>query len=167
MRLAVLPLSALALTLCCAPLAHAQITNVTADQTPPIAGAGHDYIHLLNETVNPAIGSVNISIAPPVPPGRGITVPFAFTYDSNAALHMGGNLAWWDNVGYIAGGGWTYLLPRLVNQSPQIQWQLNGQGVPYDCTFSNNFVFDDLQGRSHSLAMAVFQVPTPCTRPVD
>jgi hypothetical protein len=67
---------------------HAQITDVTADQTPPIAGVEHNYIQLLNETVNPATGSVSVRIGVPVPPGRGVTVPFAFTYDSNSAHHL-------------------------------------------------------------------------------
>ena len=59
---------------------RAQITGVGSDQTPPIPGVGHDYINALNETVNPATGSVSIRINVPVPPGRGFTVPFAFTY---------------------------------------------------------------------------------------
>ncbi len=33
-----------------------QITNVTNDQSRPIPGAGHDYIKLFSETVNPATG---------------------------------------------------------------------------------------------------------------
>ena len=151
--------------------ASAQITNVTADQTPPIPGAGHDYVQFLNETVNPATGSVNIRIALPVRPGRGMTVPFAFTYDSNAALHMGGNIAWSDNHAYLSVGGWTYQMPRIVNQTPQIKWQQTPNDPPYTCGFSNNFVFTDLQGRSHSLAMAVFQDATPppggCTYPLN
>jgi hypothetical protein len=47
--------------------ARAQITNVTNDQSTPIPGAGHDYIHLLSETVNPSNGSVSIRIQPPMP----------------------------------------------------------------------------------------------------
>ena len=149
--------------------AAAQVTNVTADQTPPIAGVGHDYIQLLNETVNPATGSVSVRIGVPVPPGRGVTVPFAFTYDSNSAHHLLFP-AWGDNVAYLGRGGWTYLLPRLVNQTHQITWQ-QPPSAPYSCTFNNSFVFNDLQGRSHSLGMAIFQVATPppggCTYPLN
>jgi len=42
-----------------APIVFAQITNVTNQTSTPIPGAGHDYIHMLNETVNPANGSVS------------------------------------------------------------------------------------------------------------
>src|SRR5580658_331629 len=58
-------------------VSEAQVNNVTGDQAPPIPGAGHDYVHLLNETVNPATGSVSIRINLPVPPSRGLTVPFS------------------------------------------------------------------------------------------
>ena len=37
----------------------------------PIAGAGHDYVHLLSETVDPSSGSVNVRVSLPVPPVRG------------------------------------------------------------------------------------------------
>jgi hypothetical protein len=41
-----------------------QIANVTNDQATPIPDAGHDYIHLSSETVNPSNGSVSIRIHP-------------------------------------------------------------------------------------------------------
>jgi hypothetical protein len=74
----------------------AQITNVTGDQAPPIEGVGHDYIHLLSETVNPGNGSISVRINLPVPVSRGFNVPFAIGYDSNASLHYGAN-GWADN----------------------------------------------------------------------
>ncbi len=43
-----------------------QITNVTNDQSTPIPGAGHDYIHMLDETVNPANGSVSLRLNVPL-----------------------------------------------------------------------------------------------------
>jgi hypothetical protein len=66
----------------------AQVSAVTQDQAPPIPGAGHDYINLLDETVNPSSGSVSIRIRVPMPAGRSLTLPFAFAYDSNAANHF-------------------------------------------------------------------------------
>ncbi len=44
------------------PAAHGQITKVTNDQSTPIPGAGHNYIKLLSETVNPSNGSVSLSL---------------------------------------------------------------------------------------------------------
>jgi hypothetical protein len=84
-----------------ASIASAQITNVTADQAPPTPGVGHDYIHLVNETVNPATGSVSIRISVPLPPGRDTTIPFSFGYDSNSAFHKSGPATYADNTGYL------------------------------------------------------------------
>src|SRR5690348_2053762 len=86
--------------------AFAQITTVTAEQAPPVKGAGHDYIRLMNETVSPAMGAVNIHIDFAVPPGRDITVPFALDFDSNSARHFkDGSPAIYDNGGFLAQGG--------------------------------------------------------------
>ena len=63
-------LRAAALVWLTASLAHAQITNVTNDTSTPIPGAGHDYVKMLSETVNPAIGSVSLRISVPMPKGR-------------------------------------------------------------------------------------------------
>lgn len=57
-----------------APL-FGQITNVTNDQSTPILGAGHDYIKLLNETVNPSNGSISLRIHVPVAPDRATFFP--------------------------------------------------------------------------------------------
>ena len=59
-------------------LAWGQVTNVTNETSTPIPGAGHDYIKMVSETVNPANGSVSLRIGVPVPPGRGLTLPFSF-----------------------------------------------------------------------------------------
>src|SRR5205807_1984436 len=45
-----------------ASVGRGQITNVTNDQSTPIQGAGHDYIKMLSETVNPANGSVSVRL---------------------------------------------------------------------------------------------------------
>ena len=47
--LLLLPIAFLAFALC----ASAQITNVTNSTSTPIPGAGHDYIKMLSETVEP------------------------------------------------------------------------------------------------------------------
>lgn len=67
-------------------VASAQITNVNDATSTPTPGVGHDYIKMLNETVNPANGSVSLRVEAPVPKGRGPTMPFSFDYDSNGAL---------------------------------------------------------------------------------
>jgi RHS repeat-associated protein len=91
----------------------AQITRPTAEQAPPVPGVGQGHVGGLNESVNPATGAVSIRIDAGVPPARGITVPFAFGYDSNAAQHVVGGLGVTDNSSYLGQGGWSYVVPML------------------------------------------------------
>src|SRR5260370_25888333 len=70
-------------------LGYAQVANVNDVTSTPIPGAGHDYIHLLSETVNPANGSVSLRIQLPMAKGRGIQVPFYVGYDSNSVSFLG------------------------------------------------------------------------------
>lgn len=103
-------------------LASAQITNVTDDQSTPIAAAGHNYYGMANETVNPANGSVSFRLGVPVPPGRGLTMPMSFAYDSNGAEHVIPNPYGYaggvrtSNAGFGTGGGWSHTLPMLTGR---------------------------------------------------
>lgn len=67
---------------------NAQIPQSTTTTATPIPGAGHDYLGGVAETVNPVNGSVSIRIPVIMPPGRGITLPFSFAYDSNGADYL-------------------------------------------------------------------------------
>ena len=78
----------------------AQTVNLGDDVSRPTPGAGHDYIYLLNETVNPANGSLSIKIDLPAPKGRGLSLPFAITYNSGEVNHFSSLQA---GVGVIAG----------------------------------------------------------------
>ena len=62
-----LPMLFACLLLVASPGARGQITNVDDTTSTPIEGAGHDYIKALSETVNPANGSVSLSIQLPIP----------------------------------------------------------------------------------------------------
>jgi YD repeat-containing protein len=134
-----------------------QITNVTADQAPPIPGVGHEYIKMLNETVNPATGSVSIRISLPVPASRGFSIPFAFGYDSNSEHHRSGPSTFWDNSSYLGEGGWSYVVPTLSFNPHTIQYVPISGGSAYTCTFVNDHVFQDPNGTTHNLYLAVFQ----------
>ncbi len=68
------------------PPARGQIATVDDTTSTPIPGAGHDYIHLLSETVNPANGSVSLRIQFPTAAGRGIALPFSIGYDSTVLI---------------------------------------------------------------------------------
>lgn len=134
------------------PLA-AQITGVTTDQSPPIPGAGHDYIHSLNEIVNPASGSVSVSIGVPLPTGRSSTLPFSFGYDSNSAHHFNLNAIAADNGGYLAQGGWRYVLPSLSYTIDAVEY--GGAGGQTLCPSFYNYVFADARGTPHSPGLAL------------
>jgi len=129
-----------------------QITSPTYDQIAPVPGVGHDYIKLLNETVVPASGSVSIRISVPVPPGRGLTVPFSFGYDSNSAHH---SVGYGDNAGngnFIGAGGWSYVLPTL-NESGLAAVSPPSQPPPVVCKYFTNYMFQDMQGTTHALGL--------------
>jgi hypothetical protein len=61
---------------------HAQVQNVTDTTSTPVPGVGHNYLGMLNETVEPANGAVSLRIGVPVPQGRRLTLPFSFAYET-------------------------------------------------------------------------------------
>src|SRR5262249_21260830 len=134
-------LAVLTIVVTCAVTGVAQITSASGDQAPPIPAADHDFIHLLSENVSPAFGSVNIRIAAPVPPGRELTVPFAFQYDSGSAMHIGAASLHPDNTSYLGRGGWNYVVPTLqMTQS----WVFVGPTPPQQCFSYDGFIFGDM-----------------------
>ena len=140
----------------------AQISDVTNSTSTPIEGAGHDYIKLLNESVNPANGSVSLRIQVPTPQGRGLSLPFAFAYDSNSAKHVaswndgGGGVGWADNTAYLGRGGWSYSVPTLTVL--QVTESLGG-GHHGLCVYDADFVFQDETGGRHSLYLSIDESP--------
>ena len=101
------------LTCICIEPMEAQITRPTAEQAPPVPGTGQHHAGGLSESVNPATGALSIRINTDVAPARGLTVPFAFGYDSNSAQHITGGLGLTDNSSYLGQGGWSYMVPTL------------------------------------------------------
>ncbi len=82
---------------------HAQEWNLSDAVARPAPGAGHDYIHMLNETVTPANGGLSIKIDLPAPQGRGITLPFAIIYNSGDAHYLAGIPSPMGGVGWDQG----------------------------------------------------------------
>ena len=163
--------SAFFLLLIAAPFSFSQITNITDDQTAPLPGAGHNYTQAVNETVNPANGSVSFRLDTGVPKGRGLTVPLTLAYDSNGAAHAISlspqPLATWvSNMGGM--GGWSFLVPSLTWSTRTLVDPHNQSNV---CNHVTDFVFQDSTGGRHFLGMlgqlatsndcAVLGVPTP------
>jgi len=136
--------------------AWAQITNVTDTTSTPIPGVGHDYIKFVDETVNPANGSLSLRIQVPVPPGRKLTIPFAFAYDSNGVRHFVSNgiggVNWLSNPGLFSQGGWAYSLPLLSVSNSTIVNKVGDQ--TFTCHYLADYVFQDSAGGRHALGLA-------------
>jgi RHS repeat-associated protein len=150
----------LALVLSAATLTRAQFVAVTGTTSTPIPGAGHDYIHAVNETVDPGSGSLSVRIQTPVPPGRGLTVPFFFGYDSNGVHELniqtypGGNgsAAQWSTTGMVNQiGGWAYETPKISFTSLQFSMYDAQNSQTYYCNVTTGYVFQDSAGTRHQL----------------
>jgi hypothetical protein len=150
-----LSVSAVVLFAC---VARGQILNVTDTTSTPVPGAGHDYIKMLNETVNPANGSVSIRIQTPVPPGRRLTIPFAFAYDSNGVHHpesmANTQILWLSNTSFVSKGGWSYSVPMLSAAYEHKSYTIPPSGPTYSCSYWTDFVFQEPSGGRHALGLA-------------
>lgn len=138
--------------------AHAQTIPLGNDVARPIPGAGHDYIHLLNETVNPANGSLNITIGLPAPKGRGLSLPYSLIYNSGSVHHflsaapgIGQYEPSW--VTTLTSGGWGNTLPYATAAF----WNIGVPGPANNgdsCTASNSYTFYDPSGGAHALGLS-------------
>jgi len=163
------------LALLLAPLALAQFPNpVNNDTRTPVPGSGHDYINMLSETVDPSNGSLSVHISTPVPPGRGITIPFSFDYSSGAVQQAqvagttnGVTSAGWAVPNIVGGvvltsGGWSYRVPELTAVQKQAICYVNGGGGR---TLTTNvwadYIFTDPSGVRHNLGVANTETLNP------
>ena len=155
------------------PGTWAQMTAVTNSTSTPIPGAGHDYIKMLSETVDPANGSLSLRLQVPVPPARGLSIPFSFAYDSNGVHFPVPNsatqgTAGWDTVRDTTGGssvayaGWSYSIPMLSYVSLSHTTQAGELTCTYTAT--GGFVFTDASGGRHSLNIGhAYSAPNGCS----
>lgn len=141
----------------------AQIPSGSDTTSTPVHGAGHNYLGDLVETVNPANGSVSIRIATIIPPGRGLTIPFYFAYDSNGASYLGtaqnGSFRWLAASGITSTGGWSNTVPLLsVGQTNYTVPGVNFVGPPViqNCAALTYYVLQDPNGNRHDLNISVF-----------
>ena len=138
---------------------YAQVTNVDSTPATPIEGAGHDYIHFLSETVNPASGSISLRIQLPTQSGRGLTLPFSIDYDSGSANHMVGALGyaqWSASTGTMGQGGWSYGVPGAASTVVAIT-QTQYPNSSWTCYLYSNYEFRDPSGSLHPLGMGTVQ----------
>jgi len=128
-----------------------QIANVGDTTSTPVPGAGHNYIHMFSETVNPANGSVSLRAQVPVPRGRGLTVPFAFAYDSNGEdvlFSVTGQGYWRSNTTFLSQSGWSYSVP-LLSANKIFLTEGNNQ-----CPVITDYLFQGPSGDRHALNLA-------------
>jgi RHS repeat-associated protein len=144
--------------------AVAQVGQVSHDVVPPVPGAGYDYVKALAETVDPQMGTLEVRVGLPMPAGRDMTLPFAFAYNSNLALHyvtvMGGQpvFNWTDNGSYLGRSGWRYVVPSLSLFSGSYFVGPNGgppgPGGNLKCVFFADYSFTDEQGTQRDMRNA-------------
>lgn len=136
--------------------------TVNGATATPIPGAGHDYVHLLSETVDPSSGQVSVRITLPTPEGRGLTIPFSIDYDSGGVQRLEGYASGlgWESESFSnptntlpgSQGGWRYgMLPVLYTTS----WTSTiGSGTTeVFCSFYSGFTFFDSTGTGHNTGL--------------
>ena len=153
------------------PLANTQMFTLTNATLPPTPAAGHDYTQLLNETVNPANGSVSFQLNFPMPTGRGLSLPFSIGYNSGQVIFfdpfvssytydvygtvestgVGGGV-WTSSLSLISAGGWNYGMPFANWNAWTGSFAANGNQTQ-QCPLTAGYSFTDLSGSSHSLGM--------------
>lgn len=144
----------------------AQIETVTNSTSTPTAGSGHDYWRLLSETVNPANGSVSLRIGTPVPPGRKLSVPFSFGYDSNGTfgMHSSAGLAsFGPSTTFLSKNGWAYEVPFLTAVEKYKTVRLPN-GTTTNCPIDTSYLFQGASGDRHALGIATVYTDTYCPR---
>ena len=143
------------------------LSNSTSTPTP---GVPRDYINLLNETVDPANGTVSLRVELPIPRGRGVSVPFSISYDSNLAHFLTATNAattWSSNTSkgltLYGNGGWAYFVPMLSWTSVPENFH---KAPPYNgiCTFAADYSFLDPSGAQHPFRSLTYfnQQSNPC-----
>lgn len=137
--------------------------NDVSNQTQtPIPGAGHDYQHLLGETVNFSNGSVSFKISFPVAPSRGITLPYAWSYNSsgvNPLNFIDGNKPAWDYSVFQTGptiDGWNTW--EGIPWTSLAVWSFAPPNNRYQtfaaCNYQSGMTFTDSSGVMHNLNTA-------------
>jgi RHS repeat-associated protein len=151
----------------CGATSVAQIVAPSDTIASPIPGVGHSYIKMLNETVNPENGAVNLSIAIPTPPGRQLNFPFSIQYNSNQALFLAPayilpfGLAWFSGVAEFDSGAWSYSVPNLSRKPYvfNVYWagQLPSGQTPDEsmkCGVMDSYTFTAPDGSQNALPLA-------------
>jgi RHS repeat-associated protein len=129
----------------------AQVSDPVVTALAPTQGAGHHYIGLGAETVNPADGSVSFDLPIPTPPGRQLSFPFGIHYGSTEPFSVGnlaGTLLWQGSLTPPFNlYGWSYELPSVTGTVVAAYGypDPSGQGTDY-CDADINLSFRGFEG---------------------
>jgi RHS repeat-associated protein len=126
-----------------------QITYLSNATSPPVPGSGHNYVGMLNETVNPGSGGLNMQVDVSVPKGREMTLPFGFGYDSSG-VHFATQMGWDTERNIVSAGGWSYSLPFVTYGDFEYLIQ-PFDGVWVVCGFQAGHMLRDSSGTRHAL----------------
>lgn len=142
-------------------VACAQIPQITLQTNTPTPGTGHDYIHELNETVDPSNGAVTIKISVPTPSGRQLSIPFYIMYNSGqmlTPLTINGDFAYTGNHDSpVSDAGWTYTVP-MITYAAGSYYDPNSQGY---CEYTTDYVFFDPEGNGHTESVSTVYPTDP------
>lgn len=152
-------------------------TNGVNAMTTPTPGSGHDYIKMLDETVNPANGSLSIRVEAPIPKQRGevnfpyyvfgydsgsVSIPFTFigyAYDSFGNALTSLQIYWTDSTNKnnavcpsstIAGAFVGGVPTGVCSQQVDLSTTVNvGVQLTVLCDYQTGYVYTDPYGTSH------------------
>ena len=137
---------------------EAQVITLDGTTATPIEGAGHDYIHMLTETVDPSGGSVSVRIELPTPTSRGTTIPVSLFYTSSGTYQMrtqpGSGFLWSPGFGPFSAVGWGYGLPMLTAAGTNYQLTDN-LGQTHQCTVWSNYNFQGPSSSRHLIPISL------------
>ena len=146
----------------------AQVIDPVTAQQQPIPGAGHNYIGIGSETVNPADGSISFDLPIQPPAGRLLSFPFAIRFNSSAPFYLtnneGSHFFWTTPTVNKTPpsfdlNGWSYQLPiyqaqaYVSSSSPVSGGCGNPDGNPCPggntnyCWSTENYTFQGFDGR--------------------
>jgi hypothetical protein len=114
---------------------------------------------MLSETVNPANGSLSLRIAVPAPPGRELTLPFSFAYDSNGlriiqpGTSLGTSYTTFSQ-GVFAWGAWSYAIPQLGRVGVQFSLSQQAGDGSKNCNATTGYTFTDPSGTRHAFYLS-------------
>jgi len=159
-------LAVLALLFCVSSPVFAQVPDPAVSTAAPVPGAGHNYIGVGVEIVNPADGLLTFDLPIKTPAGRQLSLPFGFRYSSSEQFYLTNNFGGTTSgyLHYLARpplpwevNGWSYDLPALSGTARIFaHWQTPIGSPPtsyidHQCDVSQNFTFRGIGGAQYTL----------------